>query len=144
MKGDEARGFDFCPSLKQRRVRTAATLLLVLLAAMVYAGITQPFFRRAGDPETLRLAREAMAARRQGTAPSAEAEAARRAAAARILFIGGYWTVCFILSGAVVLLAWIDVREIQRRFAAMRAGALRRQLHQRTSGRPSGGNGSSP
>jgi hypothetical protein len=114
-------GFEFRLTLRQRRLRVLTAVVLVTIGAMVGLGMTHPFFRSAGSPEVRSLAREAVIARRYGMKPRPEAERARRAAAVRIAFIGVYWSVCLLLSGLLLILAWLDVREIRRKLAEARS-----------------------
>jgi hypothetical protein len=117
--------FDFRPSMRQRRLRVLAAAVLLTIIAMVITGVTNSFFRSPGDPQVQELAREAIAARREHRQPSPEAERARQAVTTRLTFIGGYWAVCLGLSCLLVLLAWLDVREIRRRLLAAQLGVLR-------------------
>ncbi|MBM3494872.1 MAG: hypothetical protein FJX72_11235 [Armatimonadetes bacterium] len=111
----ERQGFDFRLTLRQRRLRVLTAFVVLLILGMVGFGVRHPFFRSAGEPEVRALARQAVVARRMGQTPSSEAERARRAAAVRIAFIGAYWSGCFLLSGALLVLAWLDAREIRRK-----------------------------
>ncbi|NLI00266.1 MAG: hypothetical protein GX446_12340 [Chthonomonadales bacterium] len=113
--GSERPGFDFGPTLRQRRLRVLSAFVLLLILTLVAVGVTQPFFRNAGSAEVRALAREAILARRSGREPTPQAERARRAAAVRVAVIGAYWSLCFLLSGVLLILAWLDVREIRRK-----------------------------
>lgn len=118
--------FDFRLTARQRRLRTLAGVVLIAVLAMAVTGLTHPFFRSVGNVETRNLARMAYLQRRAGRQPAPEAERARRAVAVRLVIIGAYWTVCLILSAVLVVLAWMDIRELRRRFMQGQASALRR------------------
>ncbi len=107
-------GFEFRLTMRQRRLRVLTMFVILLIGAMVAVGVRHPFFRSAGSPGVRALAREAVMARRSGRPATAKAERARRAAAVRVAFIGAYWSLCFMLSGSLLILAWLDVREIRR------------------------------
>lgn len=90
--------FDLTP--KQRRLRRITTALLLFIAAQVAVGVLHPFFRPV---RPLQLT------------PTVE-----RALMVKILFIFGYWTVCLLLVMCLVLVAWMDLREVRRKFLVAR------------------------
>ena len=112
---------------------------MLTIGLMVAAGVTHPFFRSAGSAEVRSLAREAVIARRSGMPARPEAEQARRAAAVRVAFIGAYWSVCFLLSAALLVLAWLDVREVRRRLLETQRALSRDEAGQRSAPPPGGG-----
>lgn len=115
--GERVR-FDFRPTLRQRRLRVLSAVVLLIILSLVAAGVTQPFFRSVGSPQVRELARQAMMDKRAGRTPTARAEHARRAAAVRVAVIGAYWTLCFLLSALLLILAWLDVREVRKKLLA--------------------------
>jgi hypothetical protein len=111
--------------MRQRRLRVLTALVLALIVVMVTFGLSHPFFRSVGGAGVRALARQAVVARRVGTPVARSAERARRAVAVRLAFIGAYWSVCFMLSGVLLVLAWLDVREIRRKLLAARLSMVR-------------------
>ncbi len=123
--GPAGQGFDLRLTLRQRRLRVLTAVVLALIVGMVAFGARHPFFRSAGQPAVRALARQAVAARRAGAPVARSAERARRAVAVRLAFIGAYWSVCFLLSGVLLVLAWLDVREVRRKLLAARMSMMR-------------------
>lgn len=115
-----------------------SVVILAAIIALLANGMTHPFFRSVGNAMVRDLARQAVQARRAGLEPSPEAERARRAVAVRIATIGAYWTLCFGLTGVLLVLAWLDVREIRRKLLAARMAALRTVADARRRGGSNG------
>jgi hypothetical protein len=134
--GAPRTGFDFRLTLRQRRLRVLTGLVIVMIVGMVGFGTRHPFFRSAGSPGVRALAREAVIARREGREPAPDAERARRAAAVRVAVIGAYWCGCFALSGVLLILAWLDVREIRRKLVEAQRVLARSDPAQDTAPRP--------
>lgn len=124
--GTASGGLDFRLTLRQRRLRVVTAVVLLLVVGMVGLGLNHPFFRSAGDPEVRGLARQAVFARTANQTPSEEAERARRAIVVRIATIGAYWSLCFALSVVLLVLAWLDVREVRRKLLDARVSMLQR------------------
>lgn len=122
--------FDFRLTARQRRLRYSAAIIIVALLLLVGTGLRHPFFRSVGSPTVRDLARTAIQYERAGRTPPPEAERARRAVTVRLTVIAAYWTLCFSLSAVLVLLAWMDVREIRRKLMDAHSRALRRLASQ--------------
>src|SRR5438067_4276557 len=89
----------------QRRHRVVTIVLLVIIVVMIVVGLTQPFFDlRIHGPMT---------------------PIVRKAVAAKGIMIMGYWTVCFLLALSLLLVAWLEFREIQRNLLLARRDVLR-------------------
>lgn len=129
-------GFEFRLTARQRRLRVLTAVVILMIGAMVATGVTHPFFRSAGSEEVRALARQAVVARRAGRPAPPEAERARRAAAVRVAFIGAYWSACFVLSGALLILAWLDVREIRRKLLEAQRALSREDTGKRPASSP--------
>jgi hypothetical protein len=116
----------FGMSQRQRRLRTAGAILLLLVAGMALFGARNPYFRSVASPQVTALAREAIVARRAGAAASPRAEAARRVVQTKLITIYGYWVGCFLLTTAVVAIALLDVREIRNELLLARKAIWQR------------------
>lgn len=90
---------------RQRRLRVWTFVILAAVAAMVVCGVTAPFFRMHHAPITSPLLRKAVAT--------------------QAIMVLGYWTVCFLLTCTLMALAWLDLREVQKKLALARAMVLR-------------------
>ncbi|HXG23099.1 MAG TPA: hypothetical protein VNJ09_00985 [Chthonomonadales bacterium] len=80
---------------RQRRLRVVTLLLLAAIAMMIIFAMTHPFFRFELPPTIT--------------------PAIRKALAVKGLIILGYWTVCLALTMGLILMAWLDLREIRRK-----------------------------
>jgi len=99
-------------TLRQRRLRVATVLVLALVVVLVIFGLVHPFFNL--------------------TPPGKLTPEVRRALAVRGLLILLYWTVCMLLGLSLAVLAWLDIREVQRKLREHRAAMLE-ALRQRSS-----------
>lgn len=89
----------------QRRHRLVTLFLLVVIVVMIVIGLKHPFFDlRIHGPMT---------------------PAVRKALAAKGVMIMGYWTVCFLLALGMVVVAWLEFREIQRNLILARRDVWR-------------------
>lgn len=108
---------------RQRRLRVITAVLLVLIVGMVGTGILHPFFRSLASPEVLEKVRqERIAARqaRQSGLPPSPLSAQSRAVTVKLIFLYFYWTVCFLLALSLIIVAWLDLREVRRKLLAAR------------------------
>jgi hypothetical protein len=135
-------------SARSRRLRMTGVLLLVAILGMALYGyaILMPSMRalphvtqtidRAGSVYRTGSANRADS---KGTARSGSSTAARDAASnpvkpltekqrktalAKVLFVYGYWSVCGLLLVALILVSWLDFRELSRNY-----GEYRRRLY---------------
>ena len=115
----------FVPSLRQRRLRMGALAILLTVLGMVAFGMANPFFRVVASPTVRELAREGIRKHRAGADLTPAERRARDVVRTKLIAIYGYWTVCFLLTSGAVLLAWLDIREVQRRLAAEHIAAVR-------------------
>lgn len=115
----------FVPSLRQKRLRMAALAILLVVLGMVGFGTVHPFFRIVASPSVTELAREGIRKHREGAPLTPAERRARDAVRTKLIAVYGYWTVCFVLTGGAVLIAWLDIREVQRRLAEEHIAAMR-------------------
>jgi hypothetical protein len=80
---------------RQRRLRVWTLLILAVIAMMIIFAMVHPFFRL--QP------------------PLTVTPTIRKALAVKGLMILGYWTICLALTMSLILLAWLDLREIRRK-----------------------------
>ncbi len=99
------------PSQRRRRVWTF--VLIAFIALMIAVGRIHPFFK---------LVR-----------PEHMTRAAQKALAVKGIMVMGYWTVCFLLAVGLLLLAWMEFREVQRKALIARRDVWR-DLADRTRG----------
>ncbi|MGC8667611.1 MAG: hypothetical protein ACP5VE_05805 [Chthonomonadales bacterium] len=85
---------------RQRRLRWISAIILVVVAGMIVFGATSPLFHPIH--------------------PAVLTPLVRRQIKVRILFVGFYWIVCSLLASLLFLLAWLDIREVQRTLYAAR------------------------
>ena len=110
-------------SVRSRRLRTVGIVLLVALLAMTVYGMLglMPSVRRIRDSSALkRPVLSASATPEQRAAARAENRRIRRVMLAQVAFVYGYWSVCGVLAVTALLVAWLDMREVSRNFAAQR------------------------
>ena len=90
---------------RQRRHRMITVILLIVIGVMIAIGVTQPFFDlRIHGPLT---------------------PVVRKAVAAKGIMIMGYWTVCFLFAVGLLIVAWLEYREIQRKLLVARRDVWR-------------------
>lgn len=85
---------------RQRRLRLWTLVVLASILLMIVFGLNHPFFHPTRPPVMSPMVHKAMQV--------------------RILIIGMYWIVCTLLATSLILLAWLDVREIARKVAVAR------------------------
>jgi hypothetical protein len=90
----------FSLSPQQRRLRTVTAVVLVVILLMIVFGMTSPFFHPAR--------------------PAVLTPRLQKALTVRILFIGSYWIVCTLLACSLIVLAWLDLREVRRKLSEAR------------------------
>lgn len=95
-------GFRLSPL--QRRLRVITAILLAVVSAMVVFSMVHPFFRFR---HPVHLTPEV-----------------RHAIAVHALLVLAYWTVCFCLVLAMLVVAWLDIREVRRQLAQRRLDIL--------------------
>lgn len=111
-------------SPRSRRLRTVGLILLIAAVGMTLYGSLSlmPGLKRA-------IKREAhVSAALSGGRPLASLDPtvrakvvrARRAAAVQVTFAYSYWAVCALLVAVLIVVAWLDVREVQRRYVDQR------------------------
>jgi hypothetical protein len=103
-RSPERAPLSFGLSPLQRRLRVATALLLLAASGMIVFAVYHPFFH---FPHPIH------------PTPQLRHEMARRA-----LFVLAYWTVCFLLVLAMLVVAWLDLREVRRRLAERRLDIL--------------------
>jgi hypothetical protein len=97
----ESLSFTLTP--RQRRLRVFTVVIVLFVIAMILFGMTHPFFRPR--------------------APEAMTPRVRDAFRVQVLIVGFYWTACMLMATSLIVIAWLDVREIRRKI-----GAARRQI----------------
>lgn len=107
------------PSQRRRRVWTF--VFLATICAMILIGRFHPFFKFA-RPEHL-------------------TRAAQKALAVKGMMVMGYWTVCFLLAITLLLLAWMEIREVQRKALIARRDVWRDIADKTRGGGSSSSNG---
>ena len=70
-------------------------LVLAAVIAMIFVGVTHPFFRPIR--------------------PAVMTPQLERAIKVKILTIGFYWITCTLLTTSLFILAWLDLREVRRK-----------------------------
>lgn len=100
---------------RSRRLRTTGLVLLVAVLAMVAYGVLVLMPHHGG-------AHVAPA----GSSPADLA--ARRALLTRVLFLYAYWSTCAVLLLGLLVVAWLDFREVARSYAAERAALWKRSI----------------
>ncbi|MCS6776470.1 MAG: hypothetical protein RMJ43_12210 [Chloroherpetonaceae bacterium] len=106
-------------SARSRRLRIVGAMLLLAALGMVAYGslVLMPGLRRAVAAAPRHVERRLPGGRVERTP---EVERWRRALATQILFAYGYWTFCGALVLTVVLVAYLDFREVSRNYLARR------------------------
>ena len=92
-------------TLAQRRHRQITLVLLVVIMVMIVVGLRHPFFDLRIHATMTPLVRKALAAKG--------------------IVIMGYWTVCILLALGMILIAWLEFREIQRKLLMARRDVFR-------------------
>jgi hypothetical protein len=111
-------GFRLTP--RQRRLRVVTAVILTVVVCMVGVGMKHPFFHRLAAPPVQQLAREAYTAKREHRLPRPEAARASRVVKLKLLTIYLYWTAFFLLASSLFVIAWLDIREVERQLASAR------------------------
>jgi hypothetical protein len=84
---------------RRRRLRVLTGVVLLVVIVMVVYGMRDPFF----------------------TIPAGQiAATARRAMVVRAILILVYWTFCMFMGLSLIVIAWLDVRELRRNISAAR------------------------
>ncbi len=112
-------------SARSRRLRIIGSLLLVAIIGMSIYGIRvlMPVLQKT---TALVAHASAQTASSQNHASLSNAEALsasphlRRLLRIRIIFSYGYWTCCAILFLSLLLVVWLDLREVTRNYADQR------------------------
>jgi len=81
---------------RQRRLRVLTILILAAVIAMIFVGMTHPFFR-------------------PGPRPAVMTPRLEKAIQVKVLTIGFYWISCTLLTTSLFVLAWLDLREVRRK-----------------------------
>jgi hypothetical protein len=132
-------------SSRSRRLRTVGACLLAAIVLMSFYGYFQimPAFRRnsahLAHMVALRTGGPVLKAPPGITLRPVE-EHARRIVLTQVLFVYFYWMTCGALILAVLVVAWLDLREIMRSYDTQRA-ALWAKAIQEARRKGSGGNG---
>lgn len=135
-------------SARSRRLRVTGVLLLVAVLGMALYGyaVLMPSLRalphvaqstdRTGSVNrtTGAVSSARLGAVRAGNSTAARqtvsvsakplTEKQRKTALAKVLFVYGYWSVCGLLLVALILVSWLDFRELSRNY-----GEYRRRLY---------------
>ena len=99
-ENEERPPISFPLTPRQRRHRMITVFLLSVIGIMLFVGVRHPFFDlRIHAPLT---------------------PVVRKALAAKGIMIMGYWTVCFLLAMGLIVVAWLEYREIQRKLLTVR------------------------
>ncbi len=106
---------------RQRRLRVLTILILAAVIAMIFVGMTHPFFR------PLR--------------PAVMTPQLEKAIKVKILTIGFYWISCTLLTTSLFIFAWLDLREVRRKLLYARRDMWKDILEQHRERR---GDDSSP
>lgn len=125
-------------SARSRRLRVIGILLLISVLGMTLYGyfVLMPSLRALPHiaPPVDRNSATTPSARVQGhstvgtgiveaNASSSEyklSERARKTALAKVIFVYGYWSVCGVLIIALLLVCWLDFRELTRAYEDQR------------------------
>jgi hypothetical protein len=111
---------------RSRRLRVAGALLLAAIVLMSLYGYFRimPGFRQSSvHPAHVVAQRTGGPVLKvpPGVVLTPVEERARRVVIAQLLFVYFYWTVCGVLILAVLIIAWLDLREIMRTYDTQRA-----------------------
>ena len=109
-------------SLRSRRLRTVGIALLVVLLLMMLYGLfaLMPAMKTA---TTLAAAASQKAEAQKIVNPAESARTLRhihRLLGIKVLFAHVYWLACSLLAFAAMLVAWLDFREVARRYRTAR------------------------
>ncbi|MCX6382850.1 MAG: hypothetical protein NT023_25780 [Armatimonadetes bacterium] len=110
-------------SAQSRRLRVIGIVLLVMILGMcVYGGrVLMPKLRENRAP----LHNSTVQATSSSTALSpVKAESLRKLAKAQLLFFYAYWGVCFALIIALLVVAYLDFREVSRNYLRLQVSLL--------------------
>ena len=109
-------------SAQSRRLRTIGLMLILAIVAMTiygYFGLMPAIDRslNARGPEVSRPAAAVRSANGSASTPLTREQRVRKFKVATAL---AYWGVCALLLCGVVLVAWLDLREVTRNYIAQR------------------------
>ena len=119
-------------SARSRRLRLTGILLLIAVLGMTLYGYLalMPSLRtlpRVGAHKRPGVTGQISAAPRQSSQAAGAVdpvtgltEQERKAALAKVVFVYGYWSVCGVLILALVIVSWLDFRELSRNYDAHR------------------------
>lgn len=110
-------------SAQSRRLRVIGIVLLVMILGMcVYGGrVLMPKLRENRAP----LHNSTVQATSSSTVLSpVKAESLRKLAKAQLLFFYAYWGVCFALIIALLMVAYLDFREVSRNYLRLQVSLL--------------------
>ena len=110
-------------SAQSRRLRVIGVVLLVMILGMcVYGGrVLMPKLRENRAP----LHNSTVQATSSSTALSpVKAESLRKLAKVQLLFFYAYWGVCFVLIIALLVVAYLDFREVSRNYLRLQVSLL--------------------
>ena len=97
---------------RSRRLRIIGSLLLLASLGMaIYGGIVLMPSLRAAKAATLAQTLNSR---------TPEAIRAKKIMKTKLIFAYGYWSVCGVLVTAILLTAWLDVREMSRSYVEQR------------------------
>ena len=89
---------------RQIRLRYLTYIVLCVIAVMIVVGFTHPFFNLT-PPSAL--------TDHLHPQPPDVLKPIRKAFAAKLMLIGGYWSVCVVLTLLLPVMAWLYTRDIQ-------------------------------
>ena len=113
-------------SLRSRRLRSVGIALIVVLLLMSLYGVfvVMPAMKSA---TTLYHAAIEKAESQKNVAPAESARTLRRVhrlMGVKLLFTDAYWVTCGLLAFAAMVIAWLDFREVTRRYQMARNAML--------------------
>ncbi|HLV80326.1 MAG TPA: hypothetical protein VKT32_08585 [Chthonomonadaceae bacterium] len=110
-------------SARSRRLRTIGLLLLVAILGMSVYGFSSlmPAVRRqAAAYHRDTVAAQQVQAETGALGIPARSGRARKAMLAQVTLVYAYWCLCGLLILALLLVAWLDLREVTRNYANQR------------------------
>ena len=114
---DQTNVYQSLITARSRRLRTIGLMLLVAVLGMsIYGGaVLMPSLRQTRDAVRAEMSQTTTTSiQPQYTTP--EQKRLRAAMKAKIIFAYGYWGVCLVLLTTLLIVAWMDFREITRRY----------------------------
>ncbi len=116
-------------SARSRRLRTTGAVLLAGILLMSLYGVFSLMPRVRVSAERVSQSRAVVAAQRAEAAVGSrvavrvpispefrQSRRLERALAAQIIFVWIYWTICALLLLGLLLIAWLDFREVSRQY----------------------------